>query len=815
MSPPDPQMIQLAGDLLQALVQALALTTLDPRQRSLVATALGARTGIEVAQLEHLVDFALANPSRGPVSQEEQAVYRAHFGEARARELDDSEGEGLGLEEFAARYGATDSVLLLEILLQLSGGAPPMALVGAAATRLGIDPLVLAALTDKHGQQDPSESRHPIGSKRKLTIGRAAGSDIQLADPAVADNHAELVRAAGQWRVTACTARPVLVDGAAVRSAPVVVGSQIRIGAYLLHFEGDAVRVQAERSFTALSVRGLSRQHGGLTLLDQLSFTVLAGEVVAIVGPSGCGKTTLLSAISGIAPADQGEVLFEGQDLHQLLARDPSLMGVVPQDDIVLPELTVAESLTFSGLLRSPSGVGKADVQAEVDRVLGELGIEHIRDSRIGSALQRGISGGQRKRVNLGQELMTRSTRLLFLDEPTSGLDPAAAQDIARLARRLADLGRIVFLVTHDLSPQFIAQVDHLMVLVPGGRLAWFGPPAEALAWFGAPTLDAIFDRLGDRTPARWGEKFRESEAARKYVAARESLVQAQDRQPSRPPQPRSGWRNLAALTARYAKVKARDRTGLLVFGAQPPLLALVMWLVFPRPTTQLIFMLALSVLWFGMSAGVREFIVDRVTWRQERRAGLGVLPYLLSKVTVLSLIVAVQCLALTGLVYVSVGLGANGFSLAALAGLSTLVGLAGLSLGLVVSATWRSSEAAVGSLILLLVPQIAFSGIMAPISEMALPARALTWITIQRYALHAALKCGEILDYMRLGKWYQRPVSGDLFLLGLRPPGEGEPGLSLPVLALALGGFALVQFILAGVLVWRRDRPKGAPRGI
>ena len=101
----------------------------------------------------------------------------------------------------------------------------------------------------------------------------------------------------------------------------------------------------------------------------------------------------------------------------------------------------------------------------EVDRVLVELDIDHIRHQRIGDAVRRGISGGQRKRVNLGQELISQSTKILFLDEPTSGLDPRASQDIVRLVRRLADRGRIVFLVTHDLTEQVVSQVNLLVIL--------------------------------------------------------------------------------------------------------------------------------------------------------------------------------------------------------------------------------------------------------------------------------------------------------------------------------------------------------------
>ena len=138
-----------------------------------------------------------------------------------------------------------------------------------------------------------------------------------------------------------------------------------------------------------------------------------------------------------------------------------------------------------------------------MERVLQELDIMHIRSSRIGDALKRGISGGQRKRVNLGQELLSQNTKILFLDEPTSGLDPRASQEIVKLVRGLADRGRIVFLVTHDLTDGIINQVDNLLAMVKGGKIAFFGKKNDALEFFQVPTTDKIFQQFGE-DQAKW-----------------------------------------------------------------------------------------------------------------------------------------------------------------------------------------------------------------------------------------------------------------------------------------------------------------------
>ena len=276
--------------------------------------------------------------------------------------------------------------------------------------------------------------------------------------------------------------------------------------------------------------------------------------------------------------------------------------------------------------------------------------------------MRRGISGGQRKRVSLGQELITKSTRVLFLDEPTSGLDPKTAQEIVSQARQLADGGRIVFLVTHDVTPSVMSMVDHLIVLAPGGRLAWFGPTEDACNYFGVGSPDEIFGALAAKTPEGWGEDYRNGPAYKKFVATREYLLGSDEMkiESGETPEeaPRSPWKQYTTLVRRYAKTKVRDVGGMAVLLAQAPLLAVAMVLVFPGANPSALFMLILSALWFGASTSVRELIAERAIWKRERRIGLGVGPYMASKVTVLGAIVLIQCLMLVSICYVGIGMG-------------------------------------------------------------------------------------------------------------------------------------------------------------
>ena len=546
-------------------------------------------------------------------------------------------------------------------------------------------------------------------------------------------------------------------------------------------------------------MRGLHRKvDGGVTVIDDVSFTVFTGEVVAVVGPSGSGKTTLVNAISGVLPADEGEVLFGRQSFHKMVELDRSVMGMVPQDDVLHVDLTVEESLRYAGRLRLGRRAREQAIGEAVDRVADQLELDEVRGNLVG----REISGGQRKRVNVGHELLSRSNRVLFLDEPTSGLDPQTSQGIVGLVRQLANDGRIVFIVTHDVTPSILSMVDHLLVVARGGRLAWFGPPAEARAYFGVRSADQIFAKLGERPDAEWAERYRNHAAFRTYVRTREHLVDLDGVEIPAEPTPvrRSTWRDLRTLTTRYARVKLRDTSGMLVLVSQAPVLGLFLWIVFPKPDPGAIFMISLSCLWFGLSAAVRELIADRTIAQRESKVGVPAAAYLGSKVVVLSGLVTLQCSLLATLGYLLLPLrGEFGFSLPALCGVTSLTGFVGISIGLWVSARMSTSEGAVGTLPLILIPQIVFSGLLVRVKEMGPVADALSSLMIVRYAFEAAMKTGERLtEYanVRVGR-VERDLPGMLHSLGFRTADPGDLGIPLEWLVVILASVAL------GLLFW------------
>ena len=225
-------------------------------------------------------------------------------------------------------------------------------------------------------------------------------------------------------------------------------------------------------------------------LLDDVSFTVAAGELVAIVGPSGAGKTTLLETIAGVAPPGAGSVLFDGIDVHANLRTFRGVIGYVPQDDIIHGDLPLRHNLRYAARLRLPTGTSSAVVDAAVRAAIDTVGLTDKAEVRVGA-----LSGGQRKRASIAVELLT-APRAFFLDEPTSGLDPATSAELVGHLRRLADASATVVFTTH--SVEDLEVCDRVVFLARGGRVAFVGTVDEALERFGVSSVAALYRRLAE-----------------------------------------------------------------------------------------------------------------------------------------------------------------------------------------------------------------------------------------------------------------------------------------------------------------------------
>lgn len=216
------------------------------------------------------------------------------------------------------------------------------------------------------------------------------------------------------------------------------------------------------------------------TILNGVTGMVRPGEMLAMLGPSGSGKTTLLTALGGrLAGQLSGKITYNSQPFCGSTKRRT---GFVAQDDVLYPHLTVTETLLFTAMLRLPKSVARDEKVNQVDRVVTELGLTRCKSSMIGGPLFRGISGGEKKRVSIGQEMLINPS-LLLLDEPTSGLDSTTAQRIMSTVKRLASGGRTVVTTIHQPSSRIYLMFDTVILLSEGSQI-YYGPASTALEYF-------------------------------------------------------------------------------------------------------------------------------------------------------------------------------------------------------------------------------------------------------------------------------------------------------------------------------------------
>ncbi len=450
------------------------------------------------------------------------------------------------------------------------------------------------------------------------------------------------------------------VNGVQVTAAPVSELDIIGIGHSTFRIVGGELRQFLDDGEVTVVVHDLVVQvHGGKAdgkiLLDHVSFPIPEKCLLGVIGPSGAGKSTLLGALTGMRPADTGAVLYDNRDLYEHYAELRHRIGLVPQDNILHTQLTAERALQYSAELRFPADTTEAERAARVTEVLAELGLSKHAETRADQ-----LSGGQLKRVNVAQELLTRPS-LLFLDEPTSGLDPGLDKSVMQQLRDLAHDGRTVIVVTHSVLN--LGTCDRLLIMAPGGQMAFYGPPSEALPYFGAADWAEVYQAF-DVDPGRnWAAEFAASPVYARYVALQhKQLAQENEALPVAPPPQRRGWaRQTLTLTRRYAHVIWADRGYVLFMALLPLVLGGLIRFVPAKEglaglpgsnlsAQELLSIMTMCTCLAGTSAAIRELVKERPIYIRERAAGLSAGGYLFSKVVLLGAISIAQSLIIVAL---------------------------------------------------------------------------------------------------------------------------------------------------------------------
>jgi ABC-type multidrug transport system ATPase subunit len=513
----------------------------------------------------------------------------------------------------------------------------------------------------------PSEPEPARDRKERPTtvrIGRGAENELRLGDDLLVSRyHAELrgLPDGGAELVDLGSHNGTYVNGEQIQSRRLEDADVVSVGTHLFRFvEGRLEEYAREESdsFRALDLTVLI--DGDRKILDDVSLYLEPSSCLAVVGPSGSGKSTLLNALTAFRPADVGDVFYGDRSLYDSYDELRFRMGFVPQEDILHPQLTVRRALEFAAELRFTPDVDEDERRRRVDEVIAELGLSERADVRIEK-----LSGGQRKRVSVGLELLTKPS-FLFLDEPTSGLDPGNERELMELLQALSRGGRIVIVVTH--STQSLDLCDRVIFLAPGGRMAYFGPPAQALEYFERRIAErnyaALFTLLDQTSDMDWKGAFEKDARYERYVdkpvGEAASKARAAVLKQAAPARVRHSWaRQLSVLTRRNLALIASDRRTVALLVLQAPVLGFLFSLVARGPaggvfTTEegaqggiLIWLLVVGAVWLGISNSIREIVKEFPIYRRERAVGLGIGPYLTSKALVLGAITLVQAIVL------------------------------------------------------------------------------------------------------------------------------------------------------------------------
>jgi len=588
----------------------------------------------------------------------------------------------------------------------------------------------------------------PAKMAGSVTIGRADDNDIVVPDVLASRHHATLVLTPLGTEIQDRSSNGTFVNGTRVGSAILSEGDVVTIGNVDLVVSGGMLvpRSETETRTGGLEVRAVEYVvDNGKQLLDNISLTARPGTLTAVIGGSGAGKSTLARLIAGYTTPSSGSVTFEGHDVHAEYASLRSRIGMVPQDDVVHRQLTVNQALGYAAELRLPPDTTKGDRAKVVADVLKELDLTKHADTRVDK-----LSGGQRKRASVALELLTGPS-LLILDEPTSGLDPALDHQVMMMLRQLADAGRVVIVVTHMLS--YLDTCDQLLLVAPGGKTAYAGPPDQIGDAMGTTNWAKIFSQVGADP----------EEANRRFLERDQGPPPAQTDEPADLGKPvhTSLRRQISTIARRQVRLVVADRAYFMFLALLPFILGALSLTVpgssgfgLPAPhagtpdeSAQILALLLPAAAFMGTALTIRDLVGERAVFQREQAVGLSPTAYLLAKTAVFCGFAILQSAIITAIVMIGKGMPTQGAVLLGHSNLAATVELfatvaatcvASAILGLAISSLVRSSEQIMPLFVVAVMAQLVLCGGMVPVTG-RLGLDQLSWLMPARWGYAAA----------------------------------------------------------------------------
>ncbi|WP_327066536.1 FHA domain-containing protein [Kitasatospora sp. NBC_01302] len=623
---------------------------------------------------------------------------------------------------------------------QASAPSPAYAQPGPPAYQQGAaQPQFADAPGTGLGERNPTMVRNLTAGMRIVRIGRALDNDVVVSDLQVSRHHAELRQLPdGRYEIVDLGSHNgIFVNGMPAQRQLLGPQDRLTVGHSSFQLVGDQLQEFIDNGPVSFSAHHLTVEveHKGAKkiLLNDVSFGVPEKSLVAVIGPSGSGKSTLLRALTGYRPADRGEVLYDGRNLYKQFAELRQRIGLVPQSEILHKELTVRTGLKYAARLRFPGDTEPAERQRRIDEVLYELRLDKRADNRITA-----LSGGQQKRVSVALELLTKPS-LIFLDEPTSGLDPGMDREVMQMLRGLADDGRTILVVTHSVAE--LALCDRLLVMAPGGSVAYFGPPDEALHFFGYETWADVFQAFENYPDHDWAGRYRGSVHFQQYSADVDAVAVQHapvNHQPVQLSKPQSWGSQLWTLIRRYLSVIASDRGFLALSVLLPAVLGVVSTVVpathglAPNPqggsnnaAGTIMLVLAIGACFSGAANSVRELIKERAIYERERATGLSRSAYLMSKIIVLGIFSVLQGAIIAAVGFSTRALPTQGLIFKNAPAIEMAIGIillsfASMMFGLVISALVKTAEKTMPLLVMFAIIQVVFTGCLFQLFDKA-----------------------------------------------------------------------------------------------
>jgi len=510
------------------------------------------------------------------------------------------------------------------------------------------------------GKAHPNMDKYALSGRNRYVIGRGSDCDIVINHPMVSRHHCMISFENNEYYIVDNNStNGVILNGTPLTGKRRLAQmDKLTIADVSMVFCDSTLYFNKNMGGVSLAaykiVKEVKSKNGNKRILDNVSLSIEPGEFVAIIGGSGAGKTTLLSCLSGMSQFNTGDIVINGESIRLNSRSIRSIIGYVPQNDIVYDNLTLERMLYYSAQLRMPKDTSKEELKQKIDETLKMVELEAHRSTMINK-----LSGGQKKRASIAVELLA-SPKLFFLDEPSSGLDPGTEKNLMAMLKRLALMGKTVVMVTHTV--QNIGMCDKVICMGNGGLLCYAGAPDKALEFFGKKSMIDIYEDLNEHS-AEVSQRFDRMSSNMNNVA----LETNQDiKKEKKGAGFLDGIHQFRVMAVRYVEIMRNSRSRLLLLLLMPVILTLLVCIAFQADgniynllhlevnrsslpfvvggdTMKLLFTFSCAVFWVGIFNSIQEISKERIIYEREQFTGVKALPYIASKFVVTGVLCIMQ----------------------------------------------------------------------------------------------------------------------------------------------------------------------------